>query len=87
MDGHVDPRIKKQRVRTVMDMEKDISLTFKKSFIGKKVRVLIERNDGNCSYGYSKEYIYVKIPGIYDAGKMLDVMIQEAEDEVIAECC
>ena len=83
MDGHVDPRIKKQRVRTVMDMEKDISLTFKKSFIGKKVRVLIERNDGNCSYGYSKEYIYVKIPGIYDAGKMLDVMIQEAKDEVI----
>ena len=66
-----------------MDLEKDISLDFKKSFIGKKVRVLIERNDEAYSYGYSKEYIYTKVKGIHEAGTVLDVVIQEAEEEVI----
>jgi threonylcarbamoyladenosine tRNA methylthiotransferase MtaB len=83
MEGHVDPKTKKQRVRTVMDLEKDTSAEFKKRFIGKRVRVLIERHDENCSYGYSKEYIYTRVNGVYEAGTILDVIIEKAEDEVI----
>ncbi|MBR2533385.1 MAG: tRNA (N(6)-L-threonylcarbamoyladenosine(37)-C(2))-methylthiotransferase MtaB [Erysipelotrichaceae bacterium] len=83
MEGHVDPKTKKQRVRTVMDLEKDISAEFKKRFIGKRVRVLIERHDENCSYGYSKEYIYTRVNGVYEAGTILDVIIEKSEDEVI----
>ncbi|MBO4919423.1 MAG: tRNA (N(6)-L-threonylcarbamoyladenosine(37)-C(2))-methylthiotransferase MtaB [Erysipelotrichaceae bacterium] len=82
MEGHIDPKIKKQRVRIVMDTEKEISQEFKKSFTGKKVRVLIERNDEEYSYGYSREYIYTKVRGTYDPGTILDVVIESAEEEV-----
>lgn len=83
MEEHVEPKIKKQRVKSVMDLEKEISMEYRRSFIGKTVRVLIERNDEMFSYGYSREYIYIKVNDRYEAGRMLNVVVDEAEDEVI----
>ena len=87
MDGHIDPKIKKQRVRTVMDLEKEIKKDFQKRFIGKKVSVLIERAAEGYSYGYSRQYFYVKIEDMLEVGEIYDVTVISAKDEVIGECC
>lgn len=87
MEGHLDPKIKKARVKAVMDLEKKITADFRKKFIGQNVKVLIERNDENSSYGYCRQYFYVKIPEILKIGEIYDVSIKEADDEVIGICC
>ena len=35
MEGHIDPRIKKERVKQVMELEKDYTGAYHQTFIGK----------------------------------------------------
>lgn len=77
MEGHVDPRIKKSRVNEVIELEKNITKEFKESFIGKNVDVLIERNIEGYSYGYSKQYFYCKIKGIFNVGDIINVKVEK----------
>ncbi len=83
MDGHIDPRIKKQRVKDVMELEKEYTRRYHERFLGKKVKVLIEKSDADYSYGYSRQYIYTKVKGIHETGRIIDVRIEETDDEVI----
>ena len=83
MDGHLDPKIKKQRVKDVMELQKEYTARYHERFLNKIVSVLIEKSEGEYSYGYSKEYIYTKVKGIHETGKIIDVMIEETKDEVI----
>ncbi len=87
MEGHVDPGIKKERARKVSMLQKTITKQIRKELCGRKVKVLIERCENDCSYGYCREYVYVKIKEICPVGQIVDAVITEAEDEVIAECC
>ena len=82
MEGHIDPKIKKQRVKDVMNLEKEYTRKYHESFINKKAKVLIEKNDDEYSYGYSKEYIYTKIKGRYPIGDIIDVIIEDVGEEV-----
>ena len=85
MDGHLDPKIKKARVKEVMELEKPITLDYYSSFIGKKALVLIEKSEDGKSYGYTREYIYVTIHDILETGELYEVIIDEVkENEVIA---
>ena len=76
MQGHIDPKIKKQRVNRVIELEKEITNKFNNSFIGKDVEVLIERNIDGYSYGYSKQYIYCKIKGNYEIGEIINIKLE-----------
>ncbi|MBO7677884.1 MAG: MiaB/RimO family radical SAM methylthiotransferase, partial [Erysipelotrichaceae bacterium] len=82
MDGHIDPKIKKQRVKDVMELEKEYTQKFHERFLGRDVRVLIEKCEDGYSYGYSKEYIYTKVKGIHEIGRIIDVRIDNTEKEV-----
>ena len=83
MDGHIDSKIKKQRVKQIMEYEKKYTKMYQESFINKTVKVLIEKCDDKYSYGYSKEYIYTKVQGIHEIGKIVDAKILEVNDEVL----
>lgn len=76
MQGHIDSKIKKQRVNRVIELEKEITNKFNNSFIGKDVEVLIERNIDGYSYGYSKQYIYCKIKGNYEIGEIINIKLE-----------
>lgn len=85
MDNHIDNKIKKERLHIVADVQKSITKEFNKSFIGKNVKVLIEKNKDGYSYGYTKQYIYTKVKGIHEIGTVKDVKIIDVDDEVIAD--
>ena len=85
MDNHIDPETKKKRVKDVTDIQRKISLNFYKKFIEKNVDVLIEKNISNKSYGYSKQYFYVEINGIFDVGSIVKVKIISVNDKIIGE--
>lgn len=77
MEGHIDQKIKKDRVKQVISLQKTITNEFNNKFLGKKVKVLVERNDDFYSYGYCKQYIYLKIKGIYHIGDIIEATVGE----------
>lgn len=85
MNNHVDPRIKKERVKKVMQIEEEYTKKYHQKFINKQVTVLVEKTDGKYSYGYSKEYIYTKINGCLEVGNLYNVVIKEVNNEVFAD--
>lgn len=88
MPGHIDPAVKKQRLYEVMKTEKPIALNYRKGFIGKKVEVLIEKNEEGCSFGYAKEYFYVTVKGVHPVGSVIKVNISDVtDDKIIGEAC
>ncbi len=84
MDGHVDPKIKKARVKEISEMQKEMTLEFKKSFLNKEVEVLIERNEEGYSYGYTKEYIYTMIEGVFEVGEILPCVIDGVDETKVS---
>ena len=82
MSGHIDPQIKKERVNTILQIDKDLRRKYAESFIGKECEVLIEKNEDGCSYGYTRQYIYTKIRGSYPVGEIYKVLIDSVKEEV-----
>ncbi len=65
MDNQIDEQIKTQRSGILIDLEKKMSLEYRKLFLGTKVDVLLEEKvemDGTFYYvGYTKNYVRVRI--------------------------
>lgn len=85
MDGHIDPRIKKDRVKIIENLQKDITSKYQMSFINKEVEVLVEKNIDNTSIGYTKEYIQVVVDGLYTVGDIVKCkIVSVSKERVIA---
>ncbi|NME35980.1 MULTISPECIES: tRNA (N(6)-L-threonylcarbamoyladenosine(37)-C(2))-methylthiotransferase MtaB [Fusobacterium] len=61
LDGKVDVHQRKMRVIDLENIQKGINRTIREKYIGKKVQVLIEEEKENSYYGYSQNYLRVKI--------------------------
>ena len=81
MDGHIDPKIKKQRVKEVMELERGFTKEYYSSFIGKSVDVLIEKCENDISSGYCKQYIYIDIAENLPVGSIQKVIIDEVNEQ------
>ena len=79
MSGHFNNDIKKARVKAVMDLEARISAEIEDTYVGKTVKVLVERNDGTNSFGHSKEYLLVEIKGVVESNELIEVEIISAD--------
>ena len=84
MDNHIDPKIKKERVKKIIELNESLRNNYYNKFINKEVEILIEKVKDNYSYGYCKEYIYVKVKGVYDIGTIIKARIDSIDKEVIA---
>ena len=58
----VSPEEKKQRARELLDVSKELELSYFNKFIGKEEEVLIEQYKDGYSYGHTSNFLYVKIP-------------------------
>ena len=85
MENHIDERIKKSRVDIILSLSNELRNSYNKSNINSKAEVLIEKCDDKYSYGYSKNYIYTKIKGIYAVGDIIPCIIKEVNEEVLAD--
>ncbi|MCI6153000.1 MAG: tRNA (N(6)-L-threonylcarbamoyladenosine(37)-C(2))-methylthiotransferase MtaB [Fusobacterium perfoetens] len=61
LDGKVDIHQRKMRVIDLENAQKEINRIIREKYIGKKVQVLIEEEKENSYYGYSQNYLRVKI--------------------------
>ena len=85
MSGHVDPKIKKARVKKVLELDEQLRKNYALKFIGKEADVLVEKNKDGYSYGYSRNYIYVKVKGEFPIGEYVRAVITSADNEVLAD--
>lgn len=76
-DNHIDPKVKKARVKQIIELSKKIKKEMSNSYVGKKVKILIENYDGEYSYGYSKQYVYCKLKGQYEIGDIIEIELKK----------
>lgn len=84
MEGHVDPKIKKQRVKDVMELQKPLTQQYQKSLTGKRVRMLAEKCEKGISYGYCREYVYIAVKEELKTGDLYDVIIDDVSEEGVS---
>ena len=85
LEGHLDERIKKERLYKVQELEKEYTLKYRSSFLNKEMEMLVEKVSDDKIYGYVKEYFYICTKGKARVGDIVKVTIDEVnENEVLA---
>jgi threonylcarbamoyladenosine tRNA methylthiotransferase MtaB len=63
MEGQVDGNVKSKRAAKMAEICRETQLKYNRSFIGKTVEVLFEReNSADFHQGHIREYVLVKVP-------------------------
>lgn len=79
MKNQVDPRIKNERKRILLELSKELWDQYVDKFIGKELEVLIEKSDGVSSFGHTSNYIDVKIDNkVYKPGQRIVALIAKS---------
>ena len=81
MKNQVDPQVKKERARVLLDLSNELWDKYVGQFIGKEVEVLIEENikAENASLGHTTNYINVKIANnMYKPGQKVVIKLQKS---------
>ena len=75
MTEQVPGDVKKDRVRRLLALSKELETEYMKKFIGKTLPVLMEVNRTDYSLGHTSNYLLVKVPGEYQSEDLVDVTI------------
>lgn len=81
MKNQIDPSVKKERARILIDLSNKLWDKYVSKFIGKDVEVLIEENlpNENASLGHTTNYINVKIANnMYKPGQKVAIKLQKS---------
>ena len=71
----VDEKIKKERVKQVIDLSNKLEEQYYKKFIGKTLSIIVETTKDTCSVGHTDNYILVSIDETLESGTKHEVII------------
>lgn len=77
MAEQVPGDVKKDCVRRLLALSKELETEYMKKFIGKTLPVLMEVNRTDYSLGHTSNYLLVKVPGEYQSEDLVDVIITD----------
>ena len=84
LENKVDPKIKKERANKLEELKKEMSTKERKKYIGHSLKVLIEEEIDGYLYGYSDNYLRVKVKGEKEKiNKIVEVKIASLEKELL----
>ena len=75
MDGHIDPKVKKERARKLIELSNELEKKYAEKFIGKELEVLVENHDENYSYGHTSNYLKIRLNKKYKQNELVSVKI------------
>lgn len=75
MSGHIDGITKKERTKKLLKLSEELEKKYYESNIGKKEKVLIEKEKNGYYYGHTSNYLYLKVKGNYKENEIYDVTI------------
>lgn len=61
LPNHIDAEEKKSRARRLLEVSKELELTYFNKYLNKEVEVLIEETKDGISYGHTGNFLHVKI--------------------------
>lgn len=73
----VEPLVKKERVRELLKLSKELELKYMEEFKDRKLEVLIETSKDGYSFGHTTNYLYVRLEGIFNSGDIVSVKIKD----------
>jgi len=76
----VKDNIKKERVKKVLELSKQLENDYYKKFIGKKLDVIVENSKDGISSGHTDNYILVKLDKVVKSGEIIDVIIDSVDN-------
>ena len=80
MDNQVDEKIKKERVKKVLELSRTLEENYMNEFLNKDVEVLIEKYEDGIISGHTGNYIPVKSKGdTSDINKIVKIHIERLE--------
>jgi threonylcarbamoyladenosine tRNA methylthiotransferase MtaB len=77
MENKVSSVTKKNRVKRLLELSEELEKEYFNKFIGKSLEVLIEEEKDDYFYGYTSNYLYLKIKGDYKLNEIYKVIITE----------
>ena len=80
MPMQVSEPVKKERVKIITDIQKEITAEFKSRYMNKILYVLAENSNNSYTFCHSKEYLDVMIDGVYKHNEIYKVFIYETGD-------
>ena len=84
LEGHIDEKIKKERLYKVENMQEPLTIKFINKYKGHNLKMLVEKKDNDYVYGYTKQYFYLKAKGDGNVGDVVNVVVDKvSSDEVL----
>lgn len=83
MDNQVDPVVKEKRSHRVIELDRYLENNFISSFIGRNMKVLFEETKDGYAYGYTENYVRVRVPSDEELiGKIMTVRLDACTGEM-----
>lgn len=83
-EDKVEPRVKKERADRLEALKTELAARERKKYIGKELAVLLEETKDGYSYGYSENYLRVKIKGKEEKlNDVINVKINSLDRELL----
>lgn len=84
LENRVEPKIKKERADRLEELKKEMAIREREQYIGKELEVLIEEEIEGELYGYSENYLRVKVKGVKkEIGEIVKVKVTSLEKEML----
>lgn len=77
MKNKVDGNVKKQRVKRLMELSNELEKKYFINNIDKELEVLIEEEKENIFYGFTENYIPVKLKGNYKINEIYKIKLEK----------
>lgn len=84
-EGQIAQDIKEKRTKKIIELSNNIQREYNKSYIGKKVKVLIEEKEGEYFKGHTSNYMYVLAKKMEEniQNKMVEIVIEDIQNEIL----
>ncbi len=84
LENKIDPKVKKERADRLEELKKNMVVKEREKYIGKTLKVLVEEEIDGYLYGYSENYLRVKLKGDKDLiNEIVKVKINSLEKELL----
>ena len=70
MPNQVDEKVKKERVKKLMDLSEVMEKEYYNKFVGKELDILVEECDNNVSIGHSSNYLMIRLNEKLEIGQI-----------------
>ncbi|MBQ2639345.1 MAG: tRNA (N(6)-L-threonylcarbamoyladenosine(37)-C(2))-methylthiotransferase MtaB [Bacilli bacterium] len=77
--NHIRGDVKKGRARKMLEVSKELEISYMKKFINKEVEILVEEYKDGFSFGHTGNYLYVKVPKKLKHNDLVKIKIKKID--------